>query len=60
MKMVNNLIEPFDKNLSSGLLIWTWIIFFIQVMMVTFKYCQMNTSEYWLKNLEIVSIVLMY
>ena len=60
MKMVNNLIEPLDKNLSSGLLIWTWIIFFIQVMMVTFKYCQMNTSEYWLKNLEIVSIVLMY
>lgn len=36
MKMVNNLIEPLDKNLSSGLLIWTWIIFFIQVMMVTF------------------------
>lgn len=42
-----------------------WIVnldldyFFIQVMMVTFKYCQMNTSEYWLKNLEIASIVLM-
>lgn len=59
MKMVNNLIEPLDKNLSSGLLIWTWIIFFIQVMMVTFKYCQMNTSEYWLKNLEIASVILM-
>lgn len=28
MKMVNNLIEPLDVNLSSGLLIWTWIIFF--------------------------------
>lgn len=42
-----------------------WIVnldldyFFIQVMMVTFKYCQINTSEYWLKNLEIASVILM-